>query len=499
MSRKRASGLPAGLRRRYRGNLNSNFFCHTATHMLNAIDSGIIFSYLALMVVIGLYASRKQNNIKDYFVAGGTLGTFSIACLWMASWVGGAAIVGGAAKAYEFGISGGWYTMCMAIGCLLFGLFFAARVKRWGEERQLLTYPDFIESSYDSRTRIVATITTVLAFVAFAAGQLAAAGAILSTLLGWDYSQALLLASAVIVVYTATGGYLAVTYTDWVQLVLLFVGVVIIGIPVSISNGGTWTALTTELPASHFSPTGWGIAPMLALGVSIPMSFFVGMDSYTRMFAARNERVARRGTFWAAAFIVPLAVGAVWLGMTAAVLYPDVENSGEILSRMVIDTFPVGFKGLMLVGILAALMSTADICILTASANGSRDIYQRYVNPDVAPQKMFRISIALAVVVGAAAAIMAWQMQDIIGILLVAFTINSAGLFVPTLAMVVQKEVSKPAAFWSISLSLTTVIAWYAASSFELDPLFTVDPLWPGLLVSILTFSIISYLDNRST
>lgn len=464
--------------------------------MLSTIDTSIIFAYLALMVAIGLYASRKQNSVKDYFIAGGTLGTFSITCLWMASWVGGAAIVGGTAKAYEVGISGGWYTICMAIGCLLFGLFFAARVKRWGEEKQLLTYPDLMESRYDSRTRIVATITTVLAFVGFAAGQLAAAGAILSTLLGWDYSLSLLLASGIIVVYTATGGFLAITYTDRVQLVLLFVGVVIVGIPVAISSGGTWEALTTQLPASHFNPTGWGVPTMLALGVSIPMSFFVGMDSFTRMFAAKNERVARRGTLWAAMFLLPLAVGAVWLGMTAALLYPDVENSSNILSRLVLDTFPVGLKGLMLVGILAALMSTADICILTASANGSRDIYQRFINPDVEPQKMFRISIGLAVIVGAAATVMAWQMQDIISILLVAFTVNSAALFVPTIALVAAKTVSKPAAFWSITLSLTTVVLWYTAAAIELAPLFTVDPLWPGLIVSLAVFAAISYFSG---
>jgi SSS family solute:Na+ symporter len=258
---------------------------------------------------------------------------------------------------------------------LLFGLFFAARVKRWGNERQLLTYPDLVESSYDARTRIVATITTIVAYTGFAAGQLAAAGAILSTLLGWDYPSSLLLASAIIVIYTASGGFLAITYTDWVQFALLFIGVVVVGIPIAIANGGTWEALTTQLPAGHFSPTGWGIPTMLALGVSIPLSFFVGMDSYTRMFAARNERVAKRGTLLAMLFLLPLAVGTVWLGMTATLLHPGIENSNNVLSTFVTETFPVGLKGLMLVGILAALMSTADICILTASANGSRDIY----------------------------------------------------------------------------------------------------------------------------
>ncbi len=466
-------------------------------NVLGPVDTGIIFAYLALMIAIGLYASRQQKSVKDFFVAGGKLGTFSIACLWLASWVGGATIVGGTAKTYEFGISGGWYITLMACGCLLFGLFFAARVKRLGNEHQLLTYPDFIETRYDSRTRIVATITTIIAFIGFAAGQLAAAGAVLSALLGWDYSTSLLLASSIIVVYTASGGFLAVAYTDYVQFTLLFVGIVIVGIPVAIANGGTIGALTTQLPTEHFNPTGWGVATILALSFSLPMSFFVGMDNFTRMFAAKDEKSAKRGTLLAALFLLPLAVGTIWLGMTAALLYPGVENSGNILSTLVMDIFPVGLKGLMFVGILAALMSTADICILTAAANGSRDIYQRYINPQVAPRKLFRLSIFLAAIVGVAAGLMAWKMQDVIDILIVAFTINAAGLFVPTIAMVTLKRVNTSAAFWSITLALITVIGWYAASAMDLAPIFSIDPLWPGLLVSVVFFFGISLLTEK--
>jgi SSS family solute:Na+ symporter len=227
---------------------------------------------------------------------------------------------------------------------------------------------------------------------------------------------------------------------------------------------------------------------MLALGVSIPLSFFVAMDSYTRMFAAKNEQVAKRGTLLATIFLLPLALGAIWIGMTAALVNSGIENSDNVLSTFVMATFPVGLKGLMLVGILAALMSTADICILTASANGSRDIYQRYINPDVAPQKLFHVSIGLAAIVGIASAWMAWQMQDVIGILLVAFTINSAALFVPTVAIVIQDEVDNDAAFWSITLSLITVIGWYVASTFDLAGVSSIDPLWPGLLVSSVVF-----------
>jgi len=83
-------------------------------------------------------------------------------------------------------------------------------------------------------------------------------------------------------------------------------------------------------------------------------------------------------------------------------------------------------------------------------------------------------------------------MQDIVSILLVAFTINSAALFIPTIAMVAFKKVNKAAAFWSITLALLTVIAWYVASALSLAEVFTLDPLWPGLIVSAASFFIIT-------
>lgn len=466
---------------------------------MSGIDTGIIFFYLILMIAIGIYASRRQDSVEDYFVASGRLGTFSIACLWMASWVGGAAIVGSAAKAYDLGISASWYTTAMAIGCLLFGLFFAKRVKQLGQQHNLLTYPELMEIRYDSRTRIVATVTTVAAFIAYAAGQLAAAASILHTLIGWDFGTALLIASSIIVVYTATGGFLAITYTDWVQFALLFVGIVIVGIPVAVSHGGTWSNFGEQLPATYFDPGGWGWPTILALVVSITLSFFTAMDSYTRSFAAKSAAVARRGALLAIVFLVPLAVGATWLGMTSAILFPGLEDSSDILSTFVMQTFPVGLKGLVLVGILAALMSTADICILTASANLSKDVYQRYVNPAVAPRKLFHISIGLSVFIGAIAALMAWKMQDIIDILLVGFTINSAALFLPSIAVVYFTNVNSRAAFWSIALSLATVVTWYVASQSAIGVPYNLDPLWPGLAVSFTTFIVLSMKRDAPT
>ncbi len=159
------------------------------------------------------------------------------------------------------------------------------------------------------------------------------------------------------------------------------------------------------------------------------LAFFVGMDSFSRCFAARDARAARNGALLAAVLIIPLAVAAVWLGLAAAVLYPDHASSGSsVLATFVLDAFPPGLKGLMLVARpVGRSCPRRDICILTASANYTRDIHQRYLRPDLSPKDMLRLGIIASGVFGALSMLLAWKMRDIIDILQLGFTHQCRG------------------------------------------------------------------------
>ncbi|MSQ91642.1 MAG: sodium:solute symporter family protein [Gammaproteobacteria bacterium] len=464
---------------------------------MGAIDTSILFVYLALMVGLGFYAQRRKQNVEDYFVAGRRVGPFTIACLWVAAWVGGAAVVGTSARVYEFGVTGVWYILAEAIGLLLFGLTMARRVKQLGDRHQHLTYPDFIEQHYDSRTRVVATITTVLAYTAYTAGQFAASAAILQVLLGWDYGTSLLLSGAIVILYTALGGYLAVTYTDRVQVALVLLGIVAVGVPVAISQAGSWADMHAALPASYYDLGAQGWDKIAALVVSMVLSFFVAMDSFSRSFAARDAAAARNGACLAIFLVLPIALAVAWLGLACAVLYPDHAVSGGILATFVLESFPVGLKGLIVIGILSAIMSVASICVLTASANYARDIHQRYIQPDIAPTAMLKLGTLASLGAGLLAMLMAWKMHDIIDILQLGFTINSAALFLPTIAAIYWDRVPAGAAFWSSSVSLATVIGWRIAADAGMGALFTIDPLWPGLLVSATLLLLLTVARSR--
>jgi SSS family solute:Na+ symporter len=464
---------------------------------MGALDIVILVAYLALMVGLGFYAKHRQRNVADYFVAGRRMGPMTVACLWVAAWIGGASVVGTSARVYEYGVTGVWYILAIAIGCLLFGLLVARRVKELGDRHDHLTYPDFMEQHYDNRTRAVATITTVLAYTAYSAGQFAAAASILQALLGWDYGASLLLAGAIVILYTAAGGYLAVTYTDRVQVSLVLLGIVAVGVPVAIASAGSWSDLRAALPDSYYDLGAQGWDQVAALVVSLVLSFFVAMDSFSRSFAARDAATASKGALLAMILILPIALAVTWLGLAAAVLYPDHPSSASILATFVLNAFPTGLKGLMVIGILSAIMSVASICVLTASANYTRDIHQRYLRPGIAPGSMLRVGMLASLGAGLLAMLMAWKMRDIIDILQLGFTLNSAGLFLPTIAALYGNRVSANAAFWSIAASLAAVIGWRIAADTGVGGLFAVDPLWPGLSVSAVVLIALTAADSR--
>jgi len=464
---------------------------------MGMVDIAILFAYLALILVLGFYAQRRQKGVDDYFVAGRRMGPVTIACLWIAAWIGGASIVGTSARVYEFGVTGIWYIIAIAIGCLLFGLTMARRVKQLGDQQQHLTYPDFIEHHYDNRTRLVATVSTVLAYTAYSAGQFAAGATMLQVLLGWQYGNALLLSGAIVILYTAIGGYLAVTYTDRVQVTLVLLGIVGVGVPVAISHAGSWADMRAALPASYYDLGAQGWDKVAALVVSLVLSFFVAMDSFSRSFAARDAAAARNGALLAMVVILPIALAVVWLGLAAATLYPDRGVKAGILTTFVLEAFPTGLKGLMVVGILSAIMSVASICVLTASANYARDIHQRYFKPDIAPSAMLTVGMLASLGAGLLGMLMAWKMRDVIDILQLGFTINSAALFLPTIAAIYWNRVPASAAFWSSSLSLATVIGWRIAADAGAGGVFAIDPLWPGLLVSLAVLIVMQALGPR--
>lgn len=463
---------------------------------MTTIDLGLIGIYLAAMLAIGFYANRKDKGTENYYVGGRKQNSVTIMCLWVSCWIGGASVIGTSTKGYDMGITAVWYVGMTAVGCLLFSLLLSKKIKRIGDKLQHITYPEFIESRYDGRARLVATVCTLFGMIGVTASQLVAAGEILNTLTQLGIGKSFLIAAVVLIAYTALGGFMAVIYTDWVQVGLLVFGI-LVGVPFAARATGGIDAIRA-LPASYFDLGAWGWPTIIAFAVSTVLSFFTTMDSYTRCISAKTPAVARRGGILAALLIIPLAFCSTYEGMATKLLIPELPEGTNAMTNLILLTFPSGIKGIVIVGILAAIMSSGDIAIITGSANITYDIYQRYINSNASEQRLSRLGIAASACIGITSALIAWFMQDIMNILFITLTILSAGLFFPTVMGFVWKRGNSQAAFYSILVSTVTVIGWYICKSMGLGDIFNVDCLWPGLLASGTIYFLASLFGKQS-
>ena len=303
-------------------------------NFLNVLDVIIILAYFVGMIVLGLIANKKQTGVDDYYLGGRSMGALKIGALWMAGWIGGSSVIGTSSNSYSMGITGVWYVGEIAIGCVLFALVMAKPIKRVSDELRNVTFPELIHARYDQKNSTMASITTILAMIGYTAAQFVAGASILNVLTGWNLGVCYILAAVVIVFYVSTGGLLAVTYTDIVQMALLLLGIVVLAVPLVGSQLHKMGAnLVTDLPASFFDLGAWGWPTILALGLSTIMSFFTSMDSYTRCIAARDARTARTGTIYAAVLVLIIAGTSTFLGMAGKLILPDLSSSNNVIAR----------------------------------------------------------------------------------------------------------------------------------------------------------------------
>lgn len=465
---------------------------------LGKLDIGIVIGYLLLMIVLGIVASKRTKTSEDYYVAGKKLGTFSIAAMWMASWIGGASIIGTSANGYELGISGGWYVTILAVGTFLFGITFTRLIKRIGEKMESFTYPDFIQARYDQKSKTVVAVSSFFASVGFTASQFVAMAAILHTMTGWELQLCFIVTAVVCTLYTAVGGLFAVTYTTWIQFGLIILGVVILGAPLSAKAIGGFAQIKT-LPAEWFDVGRYGWGTILALGVSSIFSFYTGMDSYTRCFAAKTEKVARNGALWASLTVLFIAAAATFIGMAAKVAIPDLAGGGNsAFVTMTMRYFPIGIQGLVIVGILSAIMSTAVVCILMGAANVAIDTIKNGLKPNITDKAVMRLSVIVSMFIGLISYFLATALPNIIDLLLLAFTFQAGTLFFPTVLGVFWKKANKKSAFVSMLISLSVIVVWIICSTIGIGGIFEIDALWPGLLTSLIVFVAMS-LFGKST
>lgn len=459
---------------------------------MNGLDIIIILAYFVGMILLGLYANKKQTGSEDYYVGGRSMGSLKLAALWMAGWIGGSSTIATSSYGYSMGITGVWYLVAIASGCVIFAFVLAKPVKYVSQELNNITFPEMILARYDVKSSVMCSITTILAMIGYTASQFVSGASILHVLTGWNLKGCYIVAMIIVIFYVSIGGLLAVTYTDLFQMLLILAGVAVLAVSMSASElADQGLSVVRDLPAEYFDIGAWGWPTIAAFMVSTIMSFFTSMDSFTRCIAAKDARTAKRGTIYAALLALSVGCACTYLGMAGKLLLPDLESSNHAITQLVITIFPHGVKGIVLVGLLSSIMSTADISILTGSASLTKDIYQRFKNPDASDRTLMRMGIVCSVAVGILSALFGWFNQDIMNILMITFTINSAGLFLPTLGAFFWKRSCASGAFVSMVSSTVIAVIWLIGGACSSLPVFQIDTIWPAFGVSAVLYAVV--------
>lgn len=464
---------------------------------MNTLDSIFIFAYLLAMAAIGIVAYRKNKTSEDFFVAGKSLGTFSIAVLWFGGEIGGASIIAVSTDAYNYGVSGMWYILIIAFACTVFALLLTGRIKQIGNRLNVITYPSLISKRYGQRPSNIVVICAFIANLGFLASQFVAMTSMIMTITGWSMPLSFAISTVVTVFYSSVGGYRAVTYTTWFQAILILLGTVVLGFPI-VANGIGGAEQINTLPAEWFDwgRTGW--STIIALAVSTTLSYQTGMAHYTSCFSAKDEKSAKHGILWAAFLVLLIAFSVTFIGMAARVLLPNLPENVSPYIAIIKELFPAGISGLVIVGIFAAVMSTADVSINCCAANISIDFYKNIINPQATDKSVMRLGIVSSLLVSAIAALLAWWKQDIIELLLLAYTFQAATLFIPTIAGMFWKKPTQKTAFVSMCCALAVVMVWMICDGLGLGGIFSIDALWPGLLASAIVFVIMTLCSRPS-
>jgi SSS family solute:Na+ symporter len=369
--------------------------------MLNSMDWIVIGGYFLVVFAVAWWASRgekdHERNSADYFLAGRNAGWFVIGGSLFASNIGSEHLIGLAGTGAASGLAVAQFEIQASLMLLLLGWFFVPFYLRSG----VYTMPEFMERRYSPTVRWYLALISVVGYVLTKISvTIAAGGIVFESLMGMNFWTGAILVVVATGAYTVLGGLRAVLYTDLLQVFVLIGGSALVSI-IGINQVGGWTALREAAPAGFFSV--W--KPMtdpafpwtgILFGAPILGVWYWCTDQFIvqRVLAAHGEDDARRGTIMAGflkqlplfIFVIPGIVACVLSQQGALTL----ERSDAALPTLVATVLPMGLRGVVVAGLLAALMSSLSSVFNSCSTLITWDIYRK-IRPEASEKTLVRV------------------------------------------------------------------------------------------------------------
>ena len=477
-----------------------------------------IVAYLSVMVIVGAVFSKKTKNVGDFYLGGRKLGPLVTAMSAEASDMSSWLLMGLPGVAYLTGVAdAGWTAIGLAIGTYFNWLIVAKRLRYYSARIGAITVPDYFSLRYRDKSKIlmaIAAFVIIIFFVPYTASGFAACGKLFGTLFGIDYHIAMIVSAIVIVGYTSLGGFNAASTTDFIQSIIMTTALIIV-LVFGVSRAGGMEAVIENAKSlsgyvsmfeTYNAETGTAVSHSFLTIVSTlawGLGYF-GMPHILLRFMAIEDpnkiKTSRRvGTVWVViSMSVAILIGIVGLGMvnnSAIAPLADSETIiiqiAELLSKNGVAAALIA--GVILAGILASTMSTADSQLLAASSSASENILGGLFKLNLSEQAKMIVARVTLIAISVIAVIIAWDSNSsVFGIVSFAWAGFGAAFGPVVLLSLFWKRSNKYGAIAGMISGGAMVFVWkYVIAG--LSDVLNIYELLPAFVIGLVVNVVVSF------
>jgi SSS family transporter len=426
-----------------------------------------IIIYLALTVAIGFWASRKVKNSSDFMLAGKRLPLMLSSAAMFATWFGSETVFGASSEFLEGGLYAVIEDPFGASLCLfLFGAFFVRKLYNM----QLLTLGDYFKVRYGRRTELVASIFLAPPYVGYIAAQLVAMGLILNVVTGIDTWQGVVISAAIVTLYTYVGGMWAISITDFIQSIIIIVGMIVLAIVLSDKAGG-FNAVITSVPPENFKFLPRfelkEIVAFIAAWSVLGLGSLPSQDVFQRSMSSNSAKTAVISCHIAAILYLTIAILPLFISLCIKHLYPTqiMEDSQLALPAMVMQHTALPIQILFFGSLLSAIMSTTSSAILAPAAICSENIARPFSKHRFTDRQLLWVTRLSVLLFSLVATIMACLRSNIYELVSESSILSLVSLFIPLTLGLYWRKASSAGALLSMVIGILTWIIFEAYDS----------------------------------
>jgi len=438
---------------------------------MNVTLISFVVLYLLGTLALGVWAGTRIKNTTDFAVAGRSLPLIMVVTTTFATWFGAETVMGIPAKFVQGGLGALVEDPFGAGTCLiLVGMFFAARLYKLN----LLTIGDFYRQRYGKGIEVFCSVAIILSYLGWVAAQITALGLVFSVLTNGAMSETagMIVGTLAVLIYVVVGGFLAVAWTDFIQMIVLVIGLATIAVFSADLAGGSdkVLAMASDSNLWNFLPpaTFTDIAFFIGAGVTMMLGSIPQQDVFQRVMSAKNAPTARTGAIIGGASYILFAFVPMFIVASAVIVLGDsgmelAKNDYQrLLPTFVLTKMPLIMQILFFGALLSAIKSTSSATLLAPSTSFVENILKN-LRPGMGDRQQLlamRVSIVVfaALVLGYAIAMKGTSIYDLVSS---AYQVTLVGAFVPLVMGLYWTRATTQGAIASLALGIGTWLLFF--------------------------------------